>query len=120
MRRMSFSATVPQMRARTKTVTRRDPSTWTTLQPGDRLLAVEKAMGLKAGERQVPIGVIEIESVDVVELEPAYWLDLDIEARREGFASWAEFMATWRRLHPRSHPTVMVRRIAFRHIEETS
>ena len=108
------------MRARTKTVTRRDPRTWTTLRPGDQLLAVEKAMGLPKGGRQVPIGVIEIESVAVIPLEgPDDWdPDYDAEARREGFATWAEFMATWRRLHPRSHPTVNVRRIAFRHIEE--
>jgi len=58
---MSFSLTTAQMRARQKTVTRRIG--WERLRVGEELLAVEKAMGLKAGERQVPIGVIRV--VDV-------------------------------------------------------
>lgn len=59
MRLMSFAATVPQMRARTKTVTRR--LGWCTLRPGDRLLACEKT-GVRVEDR-VELGVIEV--VDV-------------------------------------------------------
>ena len=44
MRNMSFSATVQQVRDRTKTVTRRVG--WKTLQPGEVLRAVEKGQGL--------------------------------------------------------------------------
>lgn len=60
-RRMSFSKTVAQMRARTKTVTRR--LGWTFLKKGDRVTAVEKTMGLRKGEKQVVLGDIEV--VDV-------------------------------------------------------
>ena len=120
MRRISFSATTEQMWAGTKTVTRRDPATWRHLAPGDRLTAIEKGMGLAAGERQVVIGVIEIVSNEVMALEPvvvgwrAWQAD---EARREGFGSWAEFVATWQRLHGRFDPSAMVRRIEFRHVD---
>lgn len=61
MRRMSFSLTTEQMRARTKRVTRR--LGWLTLKPGTELLAVEKAMGLRKGEHAVPIGRIRVVSV---------------------------------------------------------
>jgi hypothetical protein len=46
---MSFSITTEQMRNRTKTVTRR--LGWSFLKPGDVVNAVEKAMGLKPGEK---------------------------------------------------------------------
>src|SRR5688500_13795271 len=55
---MSFSLTTRQMRARAKTVTRRVG--WLKLRPGAELLAVEKAMGLKKGEKVVPIGRIRV------------------------------------------------------------
>lgn len=48
-RNMSFSITTEQMRNRTKTVTRR--LGWSFLKPGDVVNAVEKAMGLKPGEK---------------------------------------------------------------------
>ena len=58
---MSFAVTKEQMRARTKTVTRR--LGWLRLLPGEELLAVERSRGLKKGERVVPIGVILVVSV---------------------------------------------------------
>lgn len=61
MRHMSFALTTPQMRAKTKTVTRRKG--WLFLEPGDRLQAVVKGQGLKKGERVEKIGVIEVVSV---------------------------------------------------------
>ena len=79
MKNMSFSKTIPQMRARTKTVTRR--KAWNSLKAGDRVQAVEKSMGLKRGERVIPIAVIEI--VDVRQ-EPIYSVTYD-DIRREGF-----------------------------------
>ena len=58
MRNMSFSKTTEQARDRSKTVTRRWG--WWFLKPGDRVQQVEKAMGLKLGEKVRKIHVIEI------------------------------------------------------------
>lgn len=113
MKRMSFSATIGQMRDGSKTVTRRDPGTWKQIQPGDRLLAIEKATGLKPGEKQVRIGVIQITDIRVERLglisEPG-------EAQREGFAHWSMFAAAWTAMHGTFEPDAMVRRIEFAHI----
>lgn len=61
MKNMSFNLTTPQMRARSKTVTRR--LGWETLQPGDLVQAVVKGMGLKKGEQVEKIGVIRVREV---------------------------------------------------------
>ena len=61
MRMMSFALTERQLIDGTKTVTRR--TGWANLKPGDRLLAVRKAMGLKAGEKVQPLCEIEVVSV---------------------------------------------------------
>lgn len=45
----------------TKTVTRR--LGWKGLQPGTRLMAVRKAMGLRRGEKIHPLGEIEVVAV---------------------------------------------------------
>ena len=58
MRNMSFAKTTHQMRNRKKTVTRRYG--WWFLKRGDRVQAVEKAMGLKKGQKVKKICVIEI------------------------------------------------------------
>ena len=60
MRNMSFSKTTKQAKNRSKTVTRRWG--WWVLKPGDRVQQVERAMGLKLGERVRKIHVIEIVS----------------------------------------------------------
>ena len=57
MRLMSFSETTDQIRARTKTVTRRDG--WDNLRPGERLWAVEKAMGLRKGQKVLGMTIVE-------------------------------------------------------------
>jgi len=57
---MSFSMTTAQFRARTKTVTRRFG--WWFLKPGDVVCGVEKAMGLKKGEKIKRLGLIRIVS----------------------------------------------------------
>ena len=51
---MSFSMTKDQYRNRTKTVTRR--LGWWNLQPGEICNGVEKAQGLKKGEKMVVMG----------------------------------------------------------------
>lgn len=61
MRHMSFQLTTEQMRARTKTVTRR--LGWCDLQPGTVLQAVEKCQGLRKGQRVSKLGVIRVVSV---------------------------------------------------------
>jgi len=66
-RRMSCSLTTPAVLERTKLVTRRREQTWRDLKPGDRLTLVEKAMGLKRGERQRILAEVEIVSI---RLEP--------------------------------------------------
>ena len=62
MRNMSFSMTTEQIRNRTKTVTRRFG--WWFLKPGDRVMAVEKCMGLEKGEKVKRICPIEIISAE--------------------------------------------------------
>jgi len=59
-RMMSFSLTTEQVRRREKTVTRRVG--WAFLKPGDILQAVEKAQGLKKGEKVKRICLIRVVS----------------------------------------------------------
>lgn len=79
MRSISFSLTTRQFLDGTKDVTRR--LGWKFLKPGDRLRAVEKAMGLKKGEHPVVLGVIEVVSV---RREPLDAIE-DSDCAREGF-----------------------------------
>ncbi len=58
MRNMSFSMTTEQMKNRSKTVTRRFG--WWFSKPSDIVMAVEKGMGLKKGEKIKPLYPIEI------------------------------------------------------------
>jgi hypothetical protein len=53
--------TTDQIRAKTKTITRRIG--WLNLKPGEILQAVEKARGLKKGEKMKKLGLIRV--VDV-------------------------------------------------------
>lgn len=97
-RRMSCSLTIDAVRARTKTETRRRAETWRDLEPGDRLVLVEKAMGLPKGARQVVLA--EVEVVDV-RLEPISAITAEA-IEREGVrldltpAQWARW---WKREH---------------------
>jgi hypothetical protein len=70
MRHISFSMTTQAFRERRKTVTRR--LGWWNLKPGDILMGVEKAQGLKKGEKQVKLGAIQIKSV---RREPLRWIN---------------------------------------------
>jgi len=113
-RMMSFSATTRQIRDRTKTVTRRDG--WDFLLPGDRLVAVEKAMGLKRGEKVVRLDLIEVVSVGREPLEAITQEDVV----REGFPDWTpeQFCALYRRINPR--PKGDPNRIEFRYLDEVT
>ena len=79
MRNMSFSLTTPQVRAGTKTVTRRRG--WWFLKPGDLLMAIEKGQGLKKGEH-----VVRIRPIRVVNARPEPLFRITkSDCRREGF-----------------------------------
>ncbi len=79
-RNMSFSMTTAQFLARTKTVTRRFG--WWSLKPGDVLCGVERAMGLKKGEKVKRLGMIRIVSTRRERLGAMAGSDLVLE----GFA----------------------------------
>lgn len=87
MRNLSFALTTAQMRARTKTVTRRKGTWWAgVLKPGDLVCAVEKSQGIKKGGL-VRLGTIRIVSVRVERLDDIELLQNhgNDECEREGF-----------------------------------
>lgn len=100
MRNMSFALTTEQIRAGTKTVTRRRG--WSFLKPGDLVCAVRKGMGLKKGEKIERLATLRI--VDV-RREPLRRMldDADygwIECALEGLAShhrlsWPKPFVDW-------------------------
>ncbi len=117
-RKISFSLTKPQFRARTKTVTRR--TGWWDLMPGDILDGCEKAMGLKKGEKVVVLGPIRIISARAELLcaltdNPEYGRD---ECRLEGFPDLTptEFVAMFCATHQKCDPNTEVNRIEFQYI----
>jgi hypothetical protein len=119
VRRMSFMLTAPQMRARTKTVTRR--TGWAWLQPGTLLLAVVQARGLPKGAPVRELGVIRVRSVRSERLDAllapgrARWARGEVVA--EGFPELtpAAFVAMFCATH-RCAPDDVVTRIEFEHV----
>lgn len=81
-RNISFAMTKPQIRARTKTQTRR--FAWDFLKPGDILNGVEKGMGLKPGEKIVRLCKIRVVSI---RKEPLNHITPD-DVIAEGFPDW--------------------------------
>lgn len=114
MRRMSFSLTTKQFLDGSKDVTRRVG--WWFLKPSDHVLAVEKAMGLKKGEKQVVLGEIEIVSVTPEYLSAVMSYPPD-EAAREGFPNMRnlDFIEMFCR-EMKVRPNELVNRIEFRRI----
>lgn len=109
MRRISFFLTEPQFLDGTKTVTRR--LGWKTLKAGDRLLAVNKCMGLKPGEKARILGEIEVVSA---RREPLHNIE-NADVAREGFGEWSrrefiEFFCASMKCHAED----LVTRIEFR------
>lgn len=94
-RRMSFFLTTRQVLVCEKTVTRRAVETWPQLKAGDRVVAIEKGQGLKAGEGHNVLALIEIVDVRV---EPLDAITAD-DCAREGFPELtpAEFVAFYRK-----------------------
>ena len=119
MRRMAFSLTTPQILDQSKTVTRRIG--WRFLKPGDMVMAVEQARGLKKGEPVHHLAVLRIVDVRVEPLarllsEPLYAED---ELPREGFPCWSrdDFVAMFCKTHGLKTPDADVTRIEFEYAE---
>jgi hypothetical protein len=114
MRLMSFSMTIDAFLAGRKTVTRR--LGWKNLKAGDRLMAVEKAQGLKRGEEVRRLGEIEVVSV---RREPLNAIQ-EGDAAREGFPLMPEwmFVSHFREAHglDKVHNDTEITRIEFRRI----
>lgn len=105
--------TTPQFQARSKTVTRR--LGWWFLQAGDIVQAVEKARGLKKGEKVKPLGLMRIVSV---RSEPLHAITAD-DVVREGYPDWRRerFIEMFIHQHKVSADTI-VNRIEFEHIDD--
>jgi hypothetical protein len=123
MRNISFMLTQQQIRARTKTVTRRVG--WGALKAGDMLRGVEKGMGLKAGEKVKPLATIRVVSVRAEPLS-AMTANLDYgfdECAKEGFGEdpslrWpSEFVKFFCGSHRGCTPDTVVTRIEFEYVD---
>lgn len=115
MHNMSFMLTTQQMYAELKDVTRRDA--WWNLQGGEIIMAVEKGMGLKKGEkvkRIYPIQIISAKREPLTRLlkNDRYAQD---EVLREGFPDMTpeEFVEFFCKSH-KCTPDKIVNRIQFR------
>jgi hypothetical protein len=111
MRNMSFAMTTEQFRARTKRVTRRFG--WWFLRPGDVVNGVERAMGLKRGEKITSLGPIRIVSTRAEPLNAITPEDVALE----GFPDWTpEQFVSMLVGHYKVDPTKTVNRIEFEYI----
>lgn len=116
MKLMSFMLTTEQVRNSTpehplKDVTRR--LGWWKLEPGQRVMACEKCMGLRKGEAVQRIREIEIVRVGG---EPLNTITQE-DVKREGFPDMtpAEFVAFFAKSHRCAYDAV-VNRIEFRYL----
>lgn len=123
MRNISFALTTDQIRAGTKTVTRR--MGWVNLTPGTLLSPVKKGMGLKPGEKierlRGPIRVtgVRFEPLRRMTDDGLYGVE---ECRREGFSQhpryqWpSEFVRFFCDSHKGCTPDSVVTRIEFEYV----
>lgn len=110
---MSFALTTDQVRDKTKTVTRR--FAWWFLKPGDELCAVEKAMGLKKGEKIKRLAKIVVVSTRLEELQEITQEDCILE----GFPDYTpeQFVFMMQRHYGKKvTPESTVNRIEFEYI----
>jgi hypothetical protein len=110
-RLMSVSLTEPQVRARTKTVTRRDG--WRMLKEGDQLTLCRKVMGLRRGETVDRITTVEVASVRRERLDAVTAADVVAE----GFPdlSPAQFVDFFCSTHRGCTPQSEITRIEWRY-----
>lgn len=113
MRLISCALTKEQVRARTKTETRR--LGWKHLKRGELLRVVEKAMGLKKGEPIVTLAIVRVEAAWRERLDEIN----EASVTREGFAgmSPAEFVAMFCK-HMKCEPSTEVKVIRWSYVEE--
>lgn len=110
---MSFSMTTQQMKDRTKTVTRRFG--WWFSKPGDVVRAIEKGMGLKKGEKIVPLYPIEILDCRG---EPLHYIDKE-DCIKEGFPDMEpEEFIFMMQVHSGCSRYTKVNRIEFKEVKE--
>jgi len=113
-RKMSCFKTIDAVRRRDKTVTRRIG--WWFLNPGDIVDLVEKAQGLKKGEKMVHLATVEIVSTRAEELCTITWRDV----AREGFRGYGPewFVDMFMQLNDCSvdGPLTVVNRIEWRYL----
>jgi hypothetical protein len=112
---MSFQLTTEQVRARTKTVTRRIG--WAFLNPGTLLQPVVKCQGLKKGQQVEKIGgpirVVNVSRAPLNSISPQ-------DVYREGFPALTQrqFVEMFKRSHRGCRVATVVTRIQFEYVEE--
>lgn len=111
-RLMSFSMTTPQVRARTKTVTRR--LGWRFLKPGVVLWAVEKAQGIPRGGKVVRICKIRVQTTGWEPLDDITAEDVEAEGFPGKSPGW--FVAMFCKA-ARCPPDEPVNRIEFEYLD---
>ncbi len=118
MKLMAFSLTTPQMRDRSKDVTRRIG--WGDLKAGDQVCAIVKGQGLKKGQKVERIGVIEVvsnrpEPIGALADYPP--VSAVSELYREGFPKLTpdEFISMFCKAN-RCDRNKIVNRIVFKHV----
>jgi hypothetical protein len=112
-RLMSVALTVPQVRDRSKTVTRRNG--WLMLKPGDPLTLCEKVRGRKKCEPLVRIADVQVVSV---RLEPLNAITpQDVAA--EGFPGWTpeKFVSCFTGTDKGCEPGTVITRVAWRYLD---
>ncbi len=111
-RNMSFAMTTSQFIDGSKDITRRFG--WWFLKPGDKVWAVEKAMGLKKGEKIKRLGLIEIITTRA---EPLNAITQD-DCRREGFGNFTpQHFVEMLQDHYGCEPDAICNRIEFKRID---
>ena len=111
-RLMSVALTAPQVRDRSKTVTRRDG--WRFLKPGDRLTLCPKVMGFRRGEHPERIADVEILSVRRERLDAITADDVVAEGLE---MTPAEFVSFFCATHKGCRPDSEVTRIEWRYLD---
>lgn len=110
------------IRNRTKTVTRR--LAWWDLEPGTLLCAVEKAQGLKKGEKVVRLGVIRVLQVGWEPLDTFFEYGSE-ECTREGFPEltpngFVDMFCRANGCDPNLPQLAWVNRIEFEYVDDPS